>query len=159
MLVSTTLRNVAAALVLLAAGAAAGLAYGSGESMIRVPHGPLSSFNWVALPEFGETVPLGRGRVLREGTQVAILSLGARLSAALAGAELLAAEGVSVTVADARFAKPIDRDLVLRLAREHAALIPEHMRPRHPLTEPTAMAPVKRRPGRPRKEHSASTTG
>lgn len=53
MLVSTTLRNGAAALVLLAAGAAAGLAYGSGESMIRVPHGPLSSFNWVALPEFG----------------------------------------------------------------------------------------------------------
>jgi 1-deoxy-D-xylulose-5-phosphate synthase len=61
--------------------------------------------------------------VLREGTRVAILSFGTRLGESLKAAEALAARGVSVTVADARFAKPLDRDLVLRLAREHEALV------------------------------------
>ncbi|MBL8701087.1 MAG: 1-deoxy-D-xylulose-5-phosphate synthase [Alphaproteobacteria bacterium] len=89
-------------------------------SAFRFPRGEGTG---VALPGFGETVPLGRGRVVREGTQVAILSLGTRLRAALDAAETLAAQGLSATVADARFAKPIDRDLVLRLAREHEVLV------------------------------------
>jgi 1-deoxy-D-xylulose-5-phosphate synthase len=61
--------------------------------------------------------------VIREGTRVAILSFGTRLAESLKAAEALAARGVSVTVADARFAKPLDGDLVLRLAREHEALV------------------------------------
>ena len=60
---------------------------------------------------------------MREGTSVAILSLGTRLQESLKAADLLAARGVSATVADARFAKPLDADLILRLAREHEALI------------------------------------
>ncbi|HXQ47831.1 MAG TPA: 1-deoxy-D-xylulose-5-phosphate synthase [Caulobacteraceae bacterium] len=66
---------------------------------------------------------IGRGRVLREGSAVAILSLGGRLAEALHAADLLAARGYSATVADARFAKPLDEALILRLAREHEALI------------------------------------
>lgn len=89
-------------------------------SAVRYPRGEGTG---ASVPEFGETVPLGRGRVLREGTRVAILSLGARLQAALAAADTLAAHGLSATVADARFAKPIDRDLVLRLAREHEVML------------------------------------
>jgi 1-deoxy-D-xylulose-5-phosphate synthase len=89
-------------------------------SAIRYPRGEGTG---VALPERPEVLPIGRGRVLREGTEVAILSLGTRLADALAAAERLAARGVSATVADARFAKPLDRDLLLRLAREHAALV------------------------------------
>jgi 1-deoxy-D-xylulose-5-phosphate synthase len=68
-------------------------------------------------------MPIGKGRMLREGRDVAILSLGTRLSDALRAADLLAEDGVSASVADARFAKPLDRDLVLSLARRHAALI------------------------------------
>jgi 1-deoxy-D-xylulose-5-phosphate synthase len=70
-------------------------------------------------------VPLeiGRGRVLREGSRVAVLSFGTRLAESLKAAEALASRGVSVTVADARFAKPLDRELVLRLARGHEALV------------------------------------
>ena len=60
---------------------------------------------------------------MREGTTVAILSLGTRLQESLKAAEALAARGVSATVADARFAKPLDEDMILRLAREHEALI------------------------------------
>jgi len=70
-------------------------------------------------------VPLeiGKGRILREGTSVALLSLGTRLAECLLAAETLAAQGLTATVADARFAKPLDVDLVLRLAREHEVLI------------------------------------
>jgi 1-deoxy-D-xylulose-5-phosphate synthase len=70
-------------------------------------------------------VPLeiGKGRIVREGTSVALLSLGTRLSECLLAAETLAAHGLTATVADARFAKPLDVDLVLRLAREHEVLI------------------------------------
>jgi 1-deoxy-D-xylulose-5-phosphate synthase len=70
-------------------------------------------------------VPLeiGKGRVIREGSRVAILSFGTRLAEVLKAAEALAARGMAPTVADARFAKPLDRDLILRLAREHEALI------------------------------------
>jgi len=70
-------------------------------------------------------VPLaiGRGRILKEGTKIAILSLGARLQEALKAADELNAYGLSTTVADARFAKPLDEELVLRLAAEHEVLI------------------------------------
>jgi 1-deoxy-D-xylulose-5-phosphate synthase len=77
----------------------------------------------VALPERGEVLPIGRGRVIREGTSIAILSFGARLPECLKAAQELAAFGLSTTVADARFAKPLDTDLVDRLAREHEVLI------------------------------------
>jgi 1-deoxy-D-xylulose-5-phosphate synthase len=77
----------------------------------------------VALPEAAEPLEIGRGRIVREGTAVAILSLGARLQESLRAADLLAARGLSATVADARFAKPLDEDLILRLARDHEALI------------------------------------
>ncbi len=77
----------------------------------------------IALPERGEPLEIGRGRVVREGTAVAILSLGARLGEALKAADELAARGLSTTVADARFCKPLDEDLVRRLAREHEVLI------------------------------------
>ena len=75
------------------------------------------------LPEVAEPLEIGKGRILREGTTVAILSFGARLAESLKAADRLAARGISVTVADARFAKPLDLDLVLRLAREHEALV------------------------------------
>jgi 1-deoxy-D-xylulose-5-phosphate synthase len=77
----------------------------------------------VEIPEFAAPLEIGKGRILREGTAVALLSLGTRLQETLKAAELLAARGLSVTVADARFAKPLDEDLILRLAREHEALI------------------------------------
>jgi 1-deoxy-D-xylulose-5-phosphate synthase len=66
---------------------------------------------------------IGRGRIVREGTTIALLSLGGRLQECLKAADALAARGLSTTVADARFAKPIDTDLVRRLAREHEVLI------------------------------------
>jgi 1-deoxy-D-xylulose-5-phosphate synthase len=77
----------------------------------------------VTIPDFAEPLEIGRGRIVREGTCVAILSLGTRLGESLKAADLLAARGFSTTVADARFAKPLDIDLILRLAREHEALI------------------------------------
>ena len=77
----------------------------------------------VALPERGELLPIGKGRIVREGTALAILSYGARLQEALEAADGLAQRGLSTTVADARFARPLDEDLVLRLAREHEVLI------------------------------------
>ncbi|NLH82313.1 MAG: 1-deoxy-D-xylulose-5-phosphate synthase [Phyllobacteriaceae bacterium] len=77
----------------------------------------------VELPTHGEILEIGKGRILREGTKVAILSLGTRLSAALDAAETLEAHGLSTTVADARFMKPLDRDLVRRLARAHEVLV------------------------------------
>src|SRR5690606_17677448 len=77
----------------------------------------------VALPENAEPLEIGKGRIVREGSTVAILSLGTRLGEALRAADQLAARGFSATVADARFAKPLDLDLILRLAREHECLI------------------------------------
>ena len=70
-----------------------------------------------------EPLEIGQGRILREGSRVALLSLGGRLQEALAAAEDLAAHGLSTTVADARFAKPLDTDLIRRLARNHEILI------------------------------------
>jgi len=77
----------------------------------------------VELPARGTPLEIGRGRVLREGSKIAILSFGARLHECLIAAEDLAAKGLSTTVADARFAKPLDSDLLHRLAREHEVLI------------------------------------
>ncbi len=77
----------------------------------------------VEMPERGQPLEIGRGRIVLEGGRVAILSFGARLAECLKAAESLAVRGLRPTVADARFAKPLDRDLVLRLAREHEALI------------------------------------
>jgi 1-deoxy-D-xylulose-5-phosphate synthase len=74
--------------------------------------------DWTAPP-----LEIGRGRIVREGSGVALLSFGTRLQEALAAAESLALRGIHPTVADARFAKPLDRDLILRLASTHEALI------------------------------------
>jgi len=77
----------------------------------------------VEIPELAAPLEIGRGRIVREGTAVALLSFGTRLQETLKAADILAAHGVSATVADARFAKPLDHDLITRLAREHEALI------------------------------------
>jgi 1-deoxy-D-xylulose-5-phosphate synthase len=95
-------------------------AHDSGPIALRYPRGEGVG---VDLPERGEPLPIGKGRVLREGSRIAILSLGARLAEALKAADELAARGLSTTVADARFAKPLDRDLILKLAAKHELLI------------------------------------
>jgi 1-deoxy-D-xylulose-5-phosphate synthase len=77
----------------------------------------------VEMPERGEPLEIGRGRMVAEGSGVAILSFGARLAEVMKAREALRARGISPTVADARFAKPLDRELILRLAAEHEALI------------------------------------
>ena len=77
----------------------------------------------VEMPERGEILEIGKGRIVRQGSRVAILSLGTRLAEALKAADELAAFGLPATVADARFAKPIDRALVQKLAAEHDVLI------------------------------------
>jgi len=75
------------------------------------------------MPAVNEPLEIGKGRIVREGTSVAIISFGTRLGESLKAADLLAARGLSATVADARFAKPLDIDLILRLAREHEAIV------------------------------------
>lgn len=77
----------------------------------------------VELPERGTPIEIGKGRMISEGSQVAILSFGTRLSEVMIAAENLAAKGITATIADARFAKPLDEDLILQLARHHEALI------------------------------------
>ena len=77
----------------------------------------------VPMPTEGKPLEIGKGRVMREGNKIALLSFGARLGECLKAADELASFGLSTTVADARFAKPLDTDLVLRLAREHEVLI------------------------------------
>jgi len=77
----------------------------------------------VEIPALAEALAIGKGRIVREGGTIAILSLGTRLADCLKAADQLAARGLSCTVADARFAKPLDEDLILRLAREHEAMI------------------------------------
>jgi 1-deoxy-D-xylulose-5-phosphate synthase len=89
-------------------------------SALRYPRGEGMG---VPMPEQGEPLEIGKGRVLREGTKVALFSFGARLAECLKAADELAALGLSTTVADARFAKPLDADLLLRLAREHEVLL------------------------------------
>ena len=77
----------------------------------------------VTMPEEGVPLEIGKGRILREGSKVALVNFGARLGECLKAAEELAGFGLSTTVADARFAKPLDTDLMLRLAREHEVLV------------------------------------
>ena len=77
----------------------------------------------IELPEKAEVLQVGKGRVLLEGTKVALLSYGTRLYECLTAAKTLASRGLSTTVADARFAKPIDKDLLRRLASEHEVLV------------------------------------
>ena len=77
----------------------------------------------IDIPDLAAPWRIGKGRIVREGTAIAILSLGTRLADCLKAADQLAARGLSATVADARFAKPLDEDLIIRLAREHEALI------------------------------------
>ena len=89
-------------------------------SSFRYPRG--EGFG-VDLPARGTPLEIGKGRILREGTKIALLSFGARLHECLTAAEDLAAKGLSTTVADARFAKPLDTGLIERLAREHEVLI------------------------------------
>jgi 1-deoxy-D-xylulose-5-phosphate synthase len=89
-------------------------------SAFRYPRGEGTG---VQIPLLAAPLEIGKGRIVREGTAVAILSFGTRLGEALKAADQLAARGLSATVADARFAKPLDIDLLLRLAREHEALI------------------------------------
>jgi 1-deoxy-D-xylulose-5-phosphate synthase len=95
-------------------------AIGDRPSAVRYPRGEGIG---VALPSRGEILPIGRGRVLREGSRIAIVCLGTRLADALRAADELAARGYSTTVADARFAKPIDTALLEQLARHHEVLI------------------------------------
>jgi 1-deoxy-D-xylulose-5-phosphate synthase len=95
-------------------------AYDSGPIAFRYPRGDGVG---VDMPQFGVPLEIGKGRVVREGDKVAILSLGTRLAEAQKAADLLAAQGVSTTVADARFAKPLDVELLRRLASTHEVLI------------------------------------
>ena len=91
-----------------------------GPIALRYPRGEGMG---VAMPERGQALSIGKGRVLREGSDVALLSFGAHLSEALAAATILEAEGLSVTVADARFAKPLDTALVDQLYHHHRCLV------------------------------------
>jgi 1-deoxy-D-xylulose-5-phosphate synthase len=114
--------------VVMAAGDEAELAhmvataaeYDEGPIAFRYPRGEGMG---VDMPEVPQVLEIGRGRVVREGTGVALLSFGAHLSECLMAAEDLAASGVSATVADARFAKPLDTDLIAQLARYHEVLV------------------------------------
>jgi len=99
---------------------ATSVAYDEGPSAFRYPRGEGVG---VELPTRGDILEIGKGRIIREGSKVALLSLGTRLADALKAAEDLESYGVSTTVADARFAKPVDRDLLRRLAANHEALI------------------------------------
>jgi 1-deoxy-D-xylulose-5-phosphate synthase len=104
----------------LAAMIATACALDDRPSAFRYPRGDGVG---VEIPALAPPLEVGRGRIVREGTAVAILSLGARLAECLRAADLLAARGLTATVADARFAKPLDEAMILSLAREHEALI------------------------------------
>ena len=95
-------------------------AHDDGPIAFRFPRGEGTG---VELPERGEPIEIGKGRMIHEGKGVAILSFGTRLAEVEKAAENLRAKGIDPTIADARFAKPLDRDLILRLAAEHDALI------------------------------------
>jgi 1-deoxy-D-xylulose-5-phosphate synthase len=95
-------------------------AHDAGPIAFRYPRGEGAG---VELPERGRPLPIGRGRVIAEGTDAAILSFGAHLGECRLAVEALAAEGISVTLADARFAKPLDSDLLAQLAAHHGLLV------------------------------------
>ncbi len=95
-------------------------AHDSGPSAVRYPRGEGVG---VELPARGTPLPIGKGRIVREGSKIALLSLGTRLAECLKAADDLGARGLSTTVADARFAKPLDADLLKRLAEQHDVLV------------------------------------
>ncbi len=95
-------------------------AYNDGPIALRYPRGEGIGLQ---LQERGTVLEIGKGRILREGSKIALLSYGTRLPEAIKAAEQLNAMGLSTTVADARFAKPLDEDLVLNLARNHEVVI------------------------------------
>ncbi|CUH78052.1 1-deoxy-D-xylulose-5-phosphate synthase [Tropicibacter naphthalenivorans] len=95
-------------------------AHDEGPIAFRYPRGEGEG---VEMPARGEVLEIGKGRMIREGSRVAILSFGTRLGEVLKACEALEARGITPTVADARFAKPLDRELILSLAREHESLI------------------------------------
>ncbi len=95
-------------------------AHDDGPIAFRYPRGEGVG---IEMPDYGETIEIGKGRVIAEGSHVAFLSFGAHLQETLAAAEALARRGVTATVADARFAKPLDTGLIDQLARHHKALI------------------------------------
>ena len=115
-------------LVLMAAGdeaelvhmTATAVAYDEHPIAFRYPRGEGAG---VDLPDQGKILEIGKGRIIREGTKVALLAYGGRLAEALKAADILEGQGLSTTVADARFAKPLDHDLVMRLVRNHEVLI------------------------------------
>jgi 1-deoxy-D-xylulose-5-phosphate synthase len=95
-------------------------AHDSGPIAFRFPRGEGTG---VEMPERGQVLPIGKGRMITQGKTVAILSFGTRLSEVMTACEALSTRGINPTVADARFARPLDRDLILKLARDHDALI------------------------------------
>ena len=95
-------------------------AHDDGPIAFRFPRG---EGNGVDMPERGKPLEIGKGRMIRQGSRVALLSFGTRLAEVEKAAEALAAKGITPTIADARFAKPLDRDLILSLAADHEALI------------------------------------
>jgi 1-deoxy-D-xylulose-5-phosphate synthase len=95
-------------------------AYDEGPIAFRYPRGEGVG---VEMPQHGVPLEIGKGRIVKQGTQVALLSLGTRLAECLSAAEQLGQRGLSTTVADARFAKPLDEEMILRLAREHEVLV------------------------------------
>ena len=95
-------------------------AHDSGPIAFRYPRG---SGTGAAIPEIGDVLEIGRGRVVREGGDVAILCFGAHLGECLKAADLMAAQGVTCTIADARFAKPLDHALIRQLVKNHRALV------------------------------------
>ncbi len=95
-------------------------AHDDGPIAFRYPRGEGEG---VDMPERGEVLEIGRGRMIQQGARVALLSFGTRLSEVRRAAEALGARGIKPTIADARFAKPLDEEMILRLARDHEALI------------------------------------
>ncbi|VAV88590.1 1-deoxy-D-xylulose 5-phosphate synthase [hydrothermal vent metagenome] len=95
-------------------------AYDQGPIAFRYPRG---SGTGIQIPAKPKLLTIGKGRILRQGTSIALLSFGARLSEAQKAADMLEAQGLSTTLADARFAKPLDTELISRLAREHEVLL------------------------------------
>ncbi len=124
-------------------------AYDAGPISFRYPRGEGVG---VEMPERGEILEIGKGRVVKQGTKVALLSFGTRLADCLLAAEDLDAAGLSTTVADARFAKPLDHDLIRQLARHHEVLDHHRGRRSRRFCQPRAAVPRRRRPARRRPE-------
>jgi 1-deoxy-D-xylulose-5-phosphate synthase len=99
---------------------ATAVAYDDGPSALRYPRGEGVG---CIIPDAAEILAIGKGRIVRRGSGLAILSLGTRLTASIQAADLLEDNGINVTIADARFAKPLDADLIDDLARTHESLL------------------------------------